>query len=545
MSDTLVPCAPDHRRPLTDRHVRFVTGMVLDSGDFEQEFAYHHEHDRGHARELHGAGTVTGLAVSLVADGTDGAARVHVAAGCALTPCGDATKIVGEQCADLDAWLDARRDELPADDPVQVHVVLRYRECATELRPVPGDPCRPADELEAPSRFADDFVLELRLRGDAGIEEAAMRAFVGWLRQIPVVDGAGADAKTLCEAIRAAGQQAPPPEGEPYDLQPLTFDAPPAGLEIGRDNAVERLRLALGLWTTELRPRLRHNASGCPCGCDDDDEMPAGEHEERDSLLLATLELRLDRDAATPVRVMTPLPEPRPGVRPLLASTRLLQEMLLGSWAAAAAGGGGAAGPKGDPGERGPEGAPGPAGADGAPGAAGEKGDPGVQGPAGPAGTPGTPGAPGPQGPVGPGGAPGRPGATGAQGPPGPSRVIAAGRFDLESGRPLWAMNCSVERIDFPSETEAFFFVAPDRLDGGTPLAERRLHVDPVILQRRRSAAATISVLDFTDDSWRDGFDDFMQRGFPVIRLALLQRGDRAAFPNFGFEISDYTAQTP
>jgi len=543
MSDTLVPCAPDHRRPLTDRHVRFVTGMVLDSGDFEQEFAYHHEHDRGHARELHGAGTLTGLAVSLRPDGTDGAARVHVAAGCALTPCGDATKIVGEQCADLDAWLEAKRDELPAEDPVAVQVMLRYRECATELRPVPGDPCRPADELEAPSRLADDFVLELRLRGDAGIEEAAVRAFVGWLRQLPVVDGAGGEAQALREAIRAAAKQEPPPEGAPHDLQPLTFDAPPAGLEIGRDAAVERLRLALELWATELRPKLRHTASGCPCGCGDDDEMPAGEHEQRESLLLATLEVELERDAASAVRVKAPLPEPRPAVRPLLASTRLLQELLLSGWAGAAAAGGGAAGPKGDPGERGPEGAPGPPGADGAPGAPGPKGDPGVQGPAGPAGAPGAPGAPGPQGPVGPAGAPGRPG-VGTQGPPGPSRVIAAGRFDVESGRPLWAMRCSIEPIDAPSEMERFFFIAPDRLDGDLPLAERRLHVEPVILQRRGSGAATISVLDFSDDRWRDGFEDVMGKGFPVIRLALLQRGDRAGFPNFGFEVSDYSAET-
>ena len=56
MADTLVPCAPDRGRPPTDRHVRFVTGMVLDAADFEQEFAYHHERTRSHARELHGTG---------------------------------------------------------------------------------------------------------------------------------------------------------------------------------------------------------------------------------------------------------------------------------------------------------------------------------------------------------------------------------------------------------------------------------------------------------------------------------------------------------
>ena len=290
MADTLVPCAPDHRRPASDRHVRFVTGMVLDAADFEQEFAFHHERDRSQVRELHGAGTVTGLAVSVRADGPGGGARVHVAPGCAVTACGDSVRVPDEQCADLDAWLDAHRDQLAAD-VAEVHVVLDYAERATELRPVPGDPCRPADELESASRLADDFTLELRLGAAAGLEETATRAFVGWLRQLPVVDGAGGDAQALRDAVRGAAQQAAPPDDRPQDLQPLTFDAPPAGLELGRDTLVERLHLALELWATELRPRLRASASGCPCGCDADAALTAAE----DGLLLATLRLDLER----------------------------------------------------------------------------------------------------------------------------------------------------------------------------------------------------------------------------------------------------------
>src|SRR4051794_18404430 len=189
MTDTLVPCAPDHRPPPTDRHVRFVSGMVLDVADFEQEYAYHHERDRTHARELHGAGSVTGLNVTLEADGTAGAARVHVSTGCAITRCGETVKVTAEQCADLDVWLDSHRDTLP-DDPFRLHVLLRHRECATDNRPVPGDPCRPADQLEAPSRLTDDFELELALSGEPGIEETSIRAFVSWLSQLAVEDGA-------------------------------------------------------------------------------------------------------------------------------------------------------------------------------------------------------------------------------------------------------------------------------------------------------------------------------------------------------------------
>lgn len=544
MSDTLVPCAPDHGRPPADRHVRFVTGMVLDSADFDQEFTYHHERDRGHARELHGAGTLTGLAVSLKADGTNGAARIHVAPGCALTPCGDTTKIVEEQCADLDAWLDAKRDQLPAGDRAEVHVVLRFRECATELRPVPGDPCRPADELESPSRLADDFVLELRLRDRAGLEEAAIRAFAGWLRQLAVVDGAGSDEQVLRDAVRAAATQDRAPEDRPYLLQPLTFAAPPAGLEIGRDHAAERLRLAAELWSTELRPRLRHNRSGCPCGCDGDEQVAPADREERDALLLATIDVELVRDGATAVHVKSPLPEPRPAVRPVLLSTRLLQELVLADWGVAGAGG--AAGPKGDPGERGAEGAPGPAGAPGAPGEAGVKGDPGSPGMAGPPGAAGTPGAPGPQGPAGPTGAAGRQGDGGDPGPPGPSRVIAAGRF-LSDGKPQWAYGCWVETSDADTDLEHFFLVHPTKLRRGPALSERHLHVVPVVVQRSDTADVTISVLDFDDPEIQARFPVAASDGFPVIRLAMLPqraRDDGAEFPGFSVEISDYTEET-
>ena len=544
MADTLVPCAPDHRRPPSDRHVRFVTGMVLDSADFEQEFAYHKERVRGHARELHGAGTMTGLAVSLKPDGTDGAARVHVSPGCAQTPCGDTTRIAEEQCADLDAWLDGKRDELPAGNTAEVQVVLRFAECATELRPVPGDPCRPADELEAPSRLADDFVLELRLSANAGLEEAAIRAFTGWLRQLPVVDGTGSDAQALRDAVRAAAKQAPAPVDRPYDLQPLTFEPPPAGLELGRDTVVERLRLALELWATELRPKLRHNMSGCPCGCDDDAAIPAAEQDARDGLLLATIVVDLVRDPSTPVHAKAPLPEPQPAVRPLLASTRLLQELLLGDWGVAA--GAGAAGPKGDAGERGPAGPAGVAGAAGAPGATGPKGDPGAPGVPGPPGATGQPGAPGSQGPIGPAGAPGRPGDRGETGPPGPSRVIAAGRL-LPDGSPQWLMSCDAKQIDSGAgATVRCFMIAPQVSDRGEPLRERRLHVDPVLLWRSNSAEATVSVLDLTDPELAGRFREQAEQGFPVVRVALIGRSlpQGSEFPGFGFEISDYSAET-
>ena len=418
--------------------------------------------------------------------------------------------------------------------------MLRYAECATELRPVPGDPCRPADELEAPSRLADDFVLELRLRATAGLEETAIRAFVGWLRQLPMVDGDGSDPQALRDAVRAAAKQAAAPTERPYEIQPLTFDPPPAGLELGRDTIVERLRLALELWATELRPRLRHNMSGCPCGCDDDEAIPAAERDARDGLLLATIVVELVRDPGQPVRAKTPLPEPQSAVRP-----------AAGLDAAAAGAAAGRVG-RGRRRRRGPEGRPGRA----RPGGTGRRRParpvlPARRArratsarrasPARPV-PPGQPGAPGPQGPPGPTGAPGRPGDRGETGPPGPSRVIAAGRFNPD-GSAQWLLTCDVKQIDADARTERLFVVTPKRRED---LREHRLHVDPVLLWRSNSAEATISVLDLTDPDLAGKFPEQADQGLPVIRIALTARALAAGqeFPGFGFEVCDYTEET-
>ena len=528
--DTMVPCAPDHARPASDRHVRYVTGMVLDVADFEQEFAYHNGRELLHARELHGYGTVTGLNVSLQPDGTGDTARVHVSPGCAITPCGEVVKVSAEQCANLDDWLAALGDELPAADPVEVHVLLRYRDCATELRPIPGDPCRPADELEQPSRLADDFALELKLRGDEGPEERSIRNVVGWLRQVAVEDGAGNDAQDFRDALRKAVAQADPPDDDPDAIQPLTFDKPPAALKVGRDRASEMLRVALELWATELRPRLRHDANGCPCGCSDAELAVDGE--EHDAVLLATVAIEVERD--DPPRVKAPLREPVAAVRPLLASTRLLQELLLTDWGIGGAGG--ATGPKGDPGERGPEGKAGAPGAPGAPGQKGDKGDQGAPGLPGAPGQQGAPGAQGAQGVPGPPGAPGRQGLPGPDGPPGPSRVIAAGRFDGE-GEPIWAFRCRAKRLAFDSSTDRFYVILPE----ADIKRESALHVDPTAWTNSTTGAVFATVVDPTDPKFADAFTDEVTRGLPIVRISVLKAIQ--AFPGFSVEISDFSGE--
>jgi hypothetical protein len=61
------------------KHVNFTLGMVLGVDDFGQEFAYHSARDKWLARDLLGAGTVRGLAVTTTTDARG--PEVVVAAG--------------------------------------------------------------------------------------------------------------------------------------------------------------------------------------------------------------------------------------------------------------------------------------------------------------------------------------------------------------------------------------------------------------------------------------------------------------------------------
>ena len=225
-----------------------------------------------------------------------------------------------------------------------------------------------------------------------------------------------------------------------------------------------------------------------------------------------------------------PLPEPRPAARPLLASTRLLQELLLGDWGAAGAG---AAGPKGDAGERGPPERPERRAiralrAHPGQGRSRHAGPPRRDGPQG------QPGAPGPQGPPGPAGAPGRQGDQGVVGPPGPSRVIAAGQ-GAPDGSMVWAFNCEFKLIRSEGN-EQWWMVRPR---GRDDLRDRRLHVNATVVRgANKVGEAMVSVLDPSLTRGTEAFD----RGFPVIRVMSVVEGRLGqAAAGVSFEISDYT----
>ena len=204
---TFTQAAPGQPRPDPAKHVNYTYGMVLGVDDFTQEFAYLAARDQSLAADLAGYGTICGLAVAYETtyDGPDRGPRISVSPGTAVTPSGQLICVDPAQCAYLVDWLASRRADViaalggtpgatpPASGSLDVYAVLCYAECLTDQVPVPGEPCRSEDELLAPSRIRDYFLLNLRLKPPDNPppqdEEEAVRAFAAWLRQVPVTAG--------------------------------------------------------------------------------------------------------------------------------------------------------------------------------------------------------------------------------------------------------------------------------------------------------------------------------------------------------------------
>jgi hypothetical protein len=181
-------------------HVHFSTGMVLGVDDYAQEFSYHSARDKWIVRDFGGYGTLSGLAVSVEA-GTEGP-QVKVTAGSAATPGGQLICVGADQCGSLNGWL--ARDDIAAkvaqiaaevapdtDANLKVWLTLCYTSCAIAPVPIPGQPCRSEDDLMAPSRQADDYVLSLALDPPMMTEMQAievLEAFIATLDPTGAVD---------------------------------------------------------------------------------------------------------------------------------------------------------------------------------------------------------------------------------------------------------------------------------------------------------------------------------------------------------------------
>ena len=322
---------PDVAPPDPTKHVKYTLGMVLGVDDFTQEFAYVSGRTRRVVADLLGYGVSCGLRVTIDTDPDQGP-RVNVAPGEAVTPSGQLVCVTPAQCAFVNEWLRANRDEVertmsPPAAALPLYVVACYRECATDDVPIPGEPCRSEDELMAPSRTQDDFALELRLKPPPPGEQATLRAFCRWLADIPVTASAGAGPDAFLGDLRAAldlGSGSPP--SSPPTPEWFLTSPPPPGVEIPESDAAAYFDAALLFWTSDLRPLARGDFDGAECGCGG----TMGPSTDADCVLLAELAVPIVIDAISGELVADTTPIAIDELsRPTLASLSYLQELAL------------------------------------------------------------------------------------------------------------------------------------------------------------------------------------------------------------------------
>ena len=268
------------------KRVNYTLGMVLGEDEFRQEQFHLRERDHLATRGLHGYGTLAGLGVAV--DGP----QVTVGPGLAVDPAG-LVCVPSPQCADLTEWLAANQDAaaeglgspvpgFPA--PLALYVVLCYRECETDTVPVLIEPCRTADESMVASRLSESFELKLAINPPAAVGEVA----------------SGRLGNALDDLLHPAGSL---PDGSPPDVS-----LPAAGV------TPEDIRAGLRAWAVEQRPEV---GAGSPC------LGAAGDA----CVLLARLDLEIEeRDGAL---VLADPPVVDDVDRPILVSSRFLQEWLI------------------------------------------------------------------------------------------------------------------------------------------------------------------------------------------------------------------------
>ena len=335
------------------KRVNYSLGLVLGVDEFQQEQTYFLERDRLHNRSLHGYGTVHGLQVSSRA-GNSGP-EILVSSGLAVDPLGREIRISEDQCAKLNEWLSSHQAKLdenqgspPAGGPTSLYVVLCYRECETDMVPIPGGPCRTEEESIAASRIADDFELALRLNPPDTlpnqVEEKMVRKFGDLLGRIEITTEAPnfqeqEDMEALVRGllkgpVKKIVADIPRPivlperpgdliiEPDLGDRVPVELPGPKPGigvlpaekpLYLHPDRACTILHAAFRVWVTEVRPVLvaRQVESG---------------HVSPDQACVLLAELQFQLDAVDKVQGEISIVEDE---RPILLHTRLMQEWLL------------------------------------------------------------------------------------------------------------------------------------------------------------------------------------------------------------------------
>jgi hypothetical protein len=312
------------------KRVFYTQGLVLGVDEFMQEELRFLEGERRQNRALHGYGTVCGLEVQVRDSGSG--PEVHVAPGLAIDPRGRWMRVPEARCALLNAWLQRNPEAAgsPSDgspsSTLTLALRLCYRECETDHVPIPGGPCRVAEESMSPSRITESFALDLTLDRPDQAELEAVRRFARLLGRLRVVPGGTADIGV--DELEALGR-APAPTASPPGSPEPSPGSPGEQFDVPEAEIVEYLHAAFLVWVTEVRPALLPPGWGCAEGAPDEG-----------CILLATLSFPTTAGGTGPVvDGDAAAVDVDPSGRPILLHTQLLQELMLAGAATGAGGG--------------------------------------------------------------------------------------------------------------------------------------------------------------------------------------------------------------
>jgi hypothetical protein len=329
MSTPCTPCqtaSPNLLKLDPLKRVNYTFGLVMGVEEFLQSDTYFLAKHHLENRLLHGYGTVCGLDV--IAQITP-QLEVQVTPGWAISPRGQEIRVSQLMCLQVNDWVQTNKAALqallpgPAPSSLNLCVVLCYRECKTDVVPIPGEPCRTQSSSMAPSRIADSFELMLCLDQDASpplasppgsasdsgglcmfrplqLEDDSIRALATLLSEVQISStGPFLTLEQMKDLVRDLYQPTgSPPAGPPY--------------LVSAQDARDFRGAALRTWITEVRPFICAPQGAGPC-------CPPPEK----CVLLAELVVNLNLGwNATGISVDD-------SRRPFLVPTRLLQETFF------------------------------------------------------------------------------------------------------------------------------------------------------------------------------------------------------------------------
>lgn len=249
------------------KRVNYIHGLVLGVDEFKQEEFYLLEKDKLHNRSLHGYGTVCGLKIDQQA--TSAGLEIQVSAGMAVSPSGQVIQVPRTQCSVIDEWLASHGDEVaehlgsPADGSLTLNLMLCYRECKTDIVPIPTGPCQSFKDSTAPSRIADDFSLSFELNTPPEMHfQSSMQDLTELLLNIAVEAGGEMtldDIKALVRTLIPNDEVSSPPEG---GISSPPLSSPDLSNAIDPGNIQELFNAAFLVWVTEVKTCLLSQSAG-------------------------------------------------------------------------------------------------------------------------------------------------------------------------------------------------------------------------------------------------------------------------------------------